>query len=210
MRKTPFILGICGGSGSGKTFLLHQLIQRLPSDQVTVISQDHYYKKLEEQHREPDGLVNFDHPDSVRLDLLLADIHQLISGQPIELEEYVFNNPHASPSIHLLHPAPLIIVEGLFIFHKPEIAQLFDLKVFVEADEHRRLARRLVRDIQERGYSMESILRDYERFVAPMYQQFIAPAKDICDLIIPNNGHLHKPVQVMVDYLTQVLKRFQA
>ncbi len=197
----PYILGICGGSASGKTFLLQQLMSAFGPEQVTLVAQDNYYKKLEEQRREADGLVNFDHPDSVKLDELLRDLDRLRKGQSIEIEEYTFNNPNKLPRTLVMRPAPLMIVEGLFVFHLAELAQRQDLKVFVDAQEHVRLARRLQRDTTERGYSMESILRDYQRFVAPMYQQYVEPSKRHADLIIPNNKHLYKAVQVLINHL---------
>ena len=209
-RPKPYIIGICGGSASGKTFLLRQLINQLPEEDLTLISQDNYYKKLEEQERDEEGLVNFDHPNSVNLERLEQDLHSLIEGKTVELEEYTFNNPKITPRLLSLRPTPLVILEGLFIFYRPEIAQLIDLKVFVEADEHIKLARRIRRDHSERGYSIESILRDYEKFVAPMYHRFVAPTRKVCDLIIPNNKRMYRAVQMMVNHLRAVLEEKQA
>ncbi|TAE59210.1 MAG: uridine kinase [Bacteroidetes bacterium] len=201
MNKKPYMIGICGGSASGKTFLLSQIMGQLPADQVTLISQDNYYLPLEEQVRNEDGLVNFDHPDSVDLDLLISDVHRILDGETVFREEYVFNNPNVTPRTLELKPSRLVVLEGLFIYHKSELARLMDLKVFVEADEHIRLARRLRRDHSERGYTIEEILRDYEKFVAPMYSRYVAPTRQLCDIIIPNNSHLYRPVQVLVNHL---------
>ncbi|GAB4425726.1 MAG: uridine kinase [Bacteroidia bacterium] len=201
----PYVLGICGGSASGKTFLLRQLLSRMPEDAVTLVSQDNYYKKLEDQHRDDEGLVNFDHPDSLDLDRFTEHIRRLIRGETVEIEEYTFNNPKVTPRVLTLSPTPLIILEGLFVFYKPELAQLIDLKVFVEADEHVRLSRRLRRDYTERGYSFESILRDYEKFVAPMYQQYVLPTRRVCDFVVPNNRHMYKAVQVIANHLQAIL-----
>ncbi|MEM9984776.1 MAG: uridine kinase [Bacteroidota bacterium] len=202
----PYILGISGGSASGKTFLLRQLMSTFPEEGVTLISQDNYYKKREAQRKEADGLINFDHPDAIRLDLLTQDVKRLIGGESIELQEYTFNNPNKVPQTIVMKPAPLMIVEGLFVLHHEPLAQIQHLKVFVDAQEHIKIGRRLKRDITERGYSMESILRDYERFVAPMYEQFVAPSKQIADLIIPNNKHMYKAVQVLVNHLRSVVE----
>ena len=210
LRPKPYIIGICGGSASGKTFLLRQLINQLPEEALTLISQDNYYKKLEEQERDEEGLVNFDHPDSVNLQALEHDLHSLIEGKTVELEEYTFNNPKITPRLLSLKPSPLVILEGLFIFYRPEIAQLIDLKVFVEADEHIKLARRIRRDHSESGYSIDSILRDYEKFVAPMYHQFVAPTRKVSDLIIPNNRRMYRAVQMLVNHLRAVLEEKQA
>ncbi|MEL6628245.1 MAG: uridine kinase [Bacteroidota bacterium] len=202
----PYILGICGGSASGKTFLLSQLLQQFSPETVTLISQDNYYHPLEKQTRTPDGLVNFDHPDSLDLDRFVGDMNKLIKGETVTLQEYTFNNPNRTPQMISYRSAPIIIVEGLFIFHKEEMARLIDLKIFVDAAEHIRLARRLRRDTTERGYSTESILRDYEKFVAPMYQKFVAPARDQSDMVVMNNQHMYKAIRVIINHLQTILK----
>ena len=201
----PYIIGICGGSASGKTFLLRQLLSQLPEEAVTLISQDNYYKPLEAQIRDEEGLVNFDHPESVNLDRLLADVKALMRGETFEIEEYTFNNPKIQPRLIPMRPAPLMILEGLFVFYRADLAQTIDLKIFVDADEHVRLSRRLRRDHKERGYSYESVLRDYEKFVAPMYHQYVYPTRQRCDFIIPNNKHMYKAIQVLVSHLRTVL-----
>ena len=206
MDNRPYIVGICGGSGSGKTFMLDQLLARLPADALTLISQDNYYKKLEDQKTDKDGLVNFDHPEALRLGDFLGDIQGLIRGETIVIPEYTFNNPSATAREIVMEPAKLLIVEGLFIYHLPEMVELIDLKVFIEAEEYIRLARRLRRDATERGYGHESVLRDYEKFVAPMYHRFVAPTRHLCDLIIPNNKHITKAVEVMSDHLLNLLE----
>ncbi|MEL6654628.1 MAG: AAA family ATPase, partial [Bacteroidota bacterium] len=146
----PYIVGICGASASGKSYLLQEMVRRLPGQQISLISQDNYYKKLEEQHRDEDGHVNFDHPDSIHLDELLADLPRLIKGETISRMEYTFNNPAVTPKMIQVEPANIIIVEGLFIYYLEAMRRLMDLKLFVEADEHIRLERRLRRDYEER------------------------------------------------------------
>ncbi|RMG56796.1 MAG: uridine kinase [Bacteroidetes bacterium] len=202
----PYIIGICGGSASGKTFLLRQLLSQLPTEAITLISQDNYYKPLEDQIRDEEGLVNFDHPDSVDLEALFEDIKALMRGKVLERQEYTFNNPKIKPHTFTLRPSTLLIVEGLFVFHRTDLAKIMDLKIFVDADEHVRLSRRLRRDHTERGYSYESILRDYEKFVAPMYHRYVAPTRQRCDFIIPNNKHMYKAIQVLVNHLRTVLE----
>lgn len=201
----PYIVGICGGSASGKTFLLKQLLAQLPSEHVALISQDNYYKRLENQRREADGLVNYDHPDSLDLHKFAVDIQALIDGKEIDVEEYTFNNPNIVPKTFHYAPTPIIVVEGLFIFHLPELADLIDLKVFIEAEEHIKLMRRLQRDVVERNYSFDETLRDYQRFVAPMYKQFVEPTKSNCDLVIHNNTHTYKAIPVLVHHLQAVI-----
>lgn len=201
----PYIIGICGGSASGKTFLLNQLLNQFTEDQVTLVSQDNYYRPLEDQHRDEEGLVNFDHPDSVDLDKLHADLKALMEGKTLHIKEYTFNNPKVHARTLELRPNPIIILEGLFVYYRQDLAQLIDLKVFVEADEHVKLTRRLRRDHTERGYTIESILRDYDKFVAPMYHRFVAPSKQIADLIVLNNRRMYKAIQVLIHHLHAIL-----
>ncbi len=204
--QAPYLVGICGGSASGKTFLLNQLLTQLPASDISLISMDNYYKPMEEQKVDEEGLVNFDHPDSVDLDRMLADVRKLLAGQTLHIEEYTFNNPRIVPAMLEIKPARVIILEGIFVFYRPELAQLIDLKVFVEADEHIKLSRRLRRDHTDRGYTIDSILKDYEKYVAPMYQRFVVPAKQICDIIVVNNRRMYKAIQVLVHHLESVLK----
>lgn len=207
MGQKPYIIGICGGSASGKTFLLNQLLTQLPREKVTLISQDNYYRKLQDQIRDEEGLVNFDHPGSVDLEALMEDVGKLLRNEAFSREEYTFNNPAVVPRLLRFEPAPIIILEGLFIYYRPDLAQQIDLKLFVEAHEHIRLSRRLKRDHTERGYSIESILRDYEKFVAPMYHKYVLPTRYECDFIIPNNKHMYKAIQVIVNHLNSILAK---
>lgn len=202
----PYIIGICGGSASGKTFLLNQLIGHYKKGDITLVSQDNYYKDLADQYVTEEGLVNFDHPDSVLLNELYEDVKKLINGRSIERMEYTFNNKSSSPKLLHFYPTQVIILEGLFIYYSDKLANLIDLKIFIEAEEHIKLSRRLRRDHTERGYSIESILRDYEKFVAPMYHQYVAPMKNKCDLIIPNNKHMYKAVKVLANHIKYILQ----
>ncbi|MCI4668910.1 MAG: uridine kinase [Bacteroidia bacterium] len=201
----PYILGICGGSGSGKTYLLRRLMELLPKDKLTFISQDNYYKKIEEQIKNEDGLVNYDHPDSLNLKDMEESLELLISGQSVSVEEYTFNVKVDKPHYLLYKPNPIIILEGLFIYHRPKVRDLIDFKVFVEAEEHVKISRRLKRDLVERAYSFDETLRDYEKFVAPMYRQFVEPQRFQSDLIVPNNVHMEKAIEVIGDHLLKVL-----
>jgi len=203
----PYIVGICGGSGSGKTFLLNKLLEYLPLEHISLISQDNYYKKFEEHPKDEDGLVNFDHPNALNLDAFVWDMEKLTNGESISVQEYTFNNPDISPRTLHYSPTPIIILEGLFIFHKKELYRLIDLKLFVDTDEHLRLTRRLVRDYKERTYSYQATLRDYNKFVAPMFQKYVAPAKRMCDIIIPNNTYQEKTIKVLANHLKAMIER---
>ena len=207
--KEHYIIGISGGSASGKTFLLNQLCKYFEPEKITIISQDNYYKKLEAQVKNEAGEVNFDHPDSVDLEKFAHDISRLIRNETVILEEYTFNNPDKKPEIITYKPSKILIVEGLFVFHDQRIASLLDLKVFVDADEHIKLSRRIRRDYEERGYGLDEVLGMYESYVIPMYKQYVAPYKFDCDLILHNNKHMNNAIQVLIDHLDCVLKRLE-
>ncbi len=201
----PYFVGICGGSGSGKTYLLKKLLGFFSNEEVTLISQDNYYKDRDQQQRTAEGLINFDHPESVDLEKLELDLHKLVKGDDIVIREYTFNVADRVPRTLVFKPAPLVIIEGLFIYHLPKMNDFIDLKVYVDADEHIKLTRRLRRDIVERGYSYEDTLRDYEKFVAPMYHRFVSPQKHASDLIVPNNQHMDVAIEVLANHLKTVV-----
>ncbi|MEM8889670.1 MAG: uridine kinase [Bacteroidota bacterium] len=203
----PYVMGICGGSGSGKTYLLNQLLSKLPADQLTLVSQDNYYLPYEKQDQDEEGLVNFDHPKSIDLELLHVDMMRILGGETVKIKEYTFNNPAHTAKDVIMAPAPLLILEGLFIYHLPKLRELIDLKVFVDAPEYLRLYRRLKRDEIERGYSNAAVLRDYERFVAPMYTEFVEPTKKYCDMIVLNVDKVDKSVEVLSHHLESKLQR---
>jgi len=200
-RTHPYLVGVSGGSASGKTYLLRQLMKKIPPESITLISQDNYYRDIQSQKKKADGTINFDHPDSIDMDQFVSDLHKLRNGETLILKEYTFNNPKILPKDITYLPAPIILVEGLFIFYKTELFNTLDLKVFVDAEEHIKLSRRIIRDYSERGYSLEEILRQYEQDVIPMYNQYVRPYKETCDLIIPNNLHMDKAIEVMYDHL---------
>lgn len=207
MKKPPYFVGISGGSASGKTFLLDAIMNAFGPHEITLISQDNYYKSLEAQRREPDGDVNFDHPDSVELDRLYQDLQRIRLGETVGLWEYTFNNPNLESRWITYAPAPVVIVEGIFALLHPETNAMYDLRLFIEADEHIRLARRLMRDVKERAYSFETTLNMYRKFTAPMYRQYVEPARFSCDLIIPNNHHMEKATEIVIGHLQGVLKQ---
>ena len=200
-QKNCYFVGITGGSASGKTHLLNAILTAFAPGMVTLVSQDNYYKDKELQVPDENGEINFDHPDALDLDLFVKHIQQLFHLQPVEIREYTFNNPNVVPRMIRYEPAPIVIVEGLFVFHRAELNPLYNLKIFVDADEHIKLTRRIQRDHHERGYSIESILQQYQSNVVPMYRRFVEPAKWDCDFILPNNTHIDRAVEVIVNHL---------
>jgi uridine kinase len=194
----PYTIGITGGSGSGKTFFINELSSHFRPEEICLISQDHYYKPLEAQFTDEKGVQNFDLPTSIDKDALAEDILMLKSGRSIVKKEYTFNNPKATPLELEFKPAPILIVEGLFVQYFPEIVKELDLRIFIEARDYVKLTRRIRRDNEERGYDLNDVLYRYENHVMPIYDSLIEPLKHQADLIIPNNNHFEHALHVLV------------
>ena len=201
----PYIIGITGGSGSGKTSLLKELTNSFSSTDICVISQDDYYKPKDEQVKDQLGIENFDLPRSINSYELVTDIIKLIAGEIVERKEYTFNNVDAEPKTLVFKPAPIIIVEGLFVFHFQEIRKLLDLKVFMHAKENLKVIRRIKRDRLERNYPLDDVLYRYEKHVMPTFEQYIAPYIDKADIIINNNTNFVPALDVLKSFLRQKL-----
>ena len=199
--KKPFVVGITGGSASGKTFFLKSLLSRFKPGQITVVSQDDYYKSRELQPLDVNGIENYDMPESIDSRQFHLDLQALINGERVEKDEYTFNNPALTPKKLVFQPAPIILTEGIFVFHFPELTSLFDLKVFIDAEDIVKLKRRISRDTKERGYTIEDILYTQENHVNPTYKNFIKPYKKDADLIVPNNKDFDKALEVITAYL---------
>ena len=203
----PYLIGIAGGSASGKTYLLNALLNHFNADEICLISQDHYYKPQAEQFVDENGQINYDLPEGIDKTKLLADIEQLLLGNTIQKLEYTFNNPAAKPKELTIHPAPIIVIEGLFIFHFQELFNAFDLKIFIDADHDIKLTRRLERDQIERGYSKESILYQWHNHVMPAFDQYLLPYQNQCDVIIHNNDEIKKDIEQLAYQLRMFLSR---
>ena len=183
------IIGITGGTGCGKTTVVNQIINELPENEVGVISQDSYYNDLSHLSMEERVKVNFDHPNSIDFNLLAAHLEALKKGNSIEQPEYSFVAHNRTKNTVKTQPRKVMIVEGILIMSHPELRYLFDIKIFVHADSDERLMRRLKRDLQERGRNLEEVLNRYQTTLKPMHDQFIEPAKEFADIIIPNNHY---------------------
>ncbi len=203
--KSPYIIGITGGSGSGKTTLIHRLAELYPSNKICIISQDDYYRPREEQHVDEQGVKNFDLPYSIDNEAFEIDIKQLSNGETVTRQEYVFNNKLATANLKTFHPAPIIIVEGLFIFHFENIKKLIDLKIFVHAPDHIKIIRRIKRDRIERNYPLDDVLYRYENHVQPAYKKYIEPYLEVADLVINNIApdSIEKGVNVLKGIVTR-------
>ncbi|MFZ4862947.1 uridine kinase family protein [Sphingobacterium sp. Mn56C] len=187
LMEKPYVIGIAGSSGSGKTFFLKSFLNHFQADQITLISQDDYYIPANTKTQEENRLYNFDLPTSIDRDAFYKDIKDLFDGKTILKEEYTFNNPNIKPKMLEIKPAPILIVEGLFIFYYQEINELLNYRVFIDAKESVALDRRLRRDLIERGYDHDDVMYKWIEHVVPSYKEYLLPFKDICDQVIINN-----------------------
>jgi uridine kinase len=197
----PMIIGVTGGSGSGKSLFLSELLRGFDDKEICLITQDNYYMARELQPIDTNGVKNFDRPESIDHEQLFKDINSIVEGKEVEIVEYTFNNPSATPKKLIFRPAPVIIVEGLMVFYWENIRSLIDLSVFVEASDLIKVKRRIIRDAKERGYDLDDVLYRYEHHVAPFYDQFLKPLKDEVDIIIPNNSNFDKGLMILSGYI---------
>lgn len=202
----PYIVGITGGSGSGKTYLLQQLLSKFKHHEICLLSQDNYYHSIDKQPIDGNGIQNFDLPESINLQQFASDIETLKTGKNISIKEYTFNNDALQPNILTLKAAPVLVVEGIFVFYHPEIANNIDLKIFIDAKEYIKLKRRISRDQVERGYDTLDVLYRYENHVAPAFEKYIEPLKHKADIIIPNNANFDIALEMVIAFLkTKIL-----
>ncbi len=183
----PYVIGIAGSSGSGKTFFLKSFLNHFSEEEVTLISQDDYYIPANTKTREENRLYNFDLPTSIDREAFFHHIKELFDGNTVYQKEYTFNNPDLTPKMLQINPAPILVVEGLFIFHYEEINELLDYRIFLDADEPIALERRLRRDLIERGYDHDDVMYKWINHVVPSYNQYLLPHREECDLVIHNN-----------------------
>ncbi|MEM1138169.1 MAG: uridine kinase [Bacteroidota bacterium] len=198
---TSYLIGIIGGSGSGKTFFLEKLKEEVGDEFITVISQDNYYKSMTEQHKDENGVENFDLPESIDHQYFARDIAKLRRGEEIQIQEYTFNNPDVEPKTLTFKPNPIVIVEGIFVLHYPEVVEQIDLKLFIDARDHIKIKRRILRDKVERGYDLHDVLYRYENHVMPAYEKYIHIHKREADLIINNETAFDRALEVIVNFL---------
>lgn len=198
MTQRPLIVGIAGGSGSGKTTVSERVAAALPSESVAIIEHDAYYRDRQDLSYEERCTLNFDHPESLESDLLVSHLERLRRGETIELPEYDFKNHRRSERSHTLAPKPVIIVEGILVFVERALRDLLDVKIYVDTDADIRAFRRIRRDIEKRGRSFESIRDQYYKTVRPMHLQFVEPSKRWADLILPEGGDNRVGVDMVI------------
>ena len=205
--NTAFTIGITGGSGSGKTYFIDQLSAQFAPREICLISQDHYYKPRATQVIDANGVQNFDLPEAIDRAWFHKDVLRLKQGELVTKQEYTFNNPNAIPQTLEFQPAPILLIEGLFVQYFPEIEKELDLKVFIEAKDHLKLSRRIVRDNEKRGYPLDDVLYRYQHHVMPVYESMIEPLKHSADFIIPNNHNFERALAVLVEALRSKLAK---
>ncbi len=198
------IIGIAGGSGSGKTTVVRKIVENLKEEEVTVLSQDSYYYDNSHLKMEERQKINFDHPDSIEFSLLVEHLKQLKEGKTIKQPIYSYVTSSRLEGYELIKPCKVVIVEGILIFSHKELRDMIDIKVYVHADSDDRLVRMIRRDTVERGRSVSTVIQRYEDTVKPMFLQFIEPSKRYADLIMPEGGNN----KVAVDMLTGTIRNF--
>ena len=194
------VLGIAGGTGSGKTTLTRRLKERF-GDQISVISHDNYYKRQDELTYEQRCLTNYDHPDAFDTDLMVEHLKALKAGETVLCPVYDFSQHNRSDDFIQIRPAPVILVEGILIFASPELCDLMDIKVYVDTDADVRILRRIVRDVKKRGRTLDSVVTQYLTTVKPMHEQFVEPSKRKADLIVPEGGHNLVALELLIKWV---------
>ena len=204
-RVSPIVIGIAGGSGSGKTTVANIIVERVGLEHIAFLPHDAYYRDLAHLPIEKRAQINFDHPNSLETELLIQHVQELKAGQPIELPIYDFKTHTRTPQTRLINPQPIILVEGILIFTEPKLLPLYDIKIFVDTDADIRFIRRLQRDIQERGRTTESVINQYLATVRPMHLEFAEYSKRYADIIIPEGGFNTVAIDMVVARIQELL-----
>jgi len=202
----PVVIGIAGGSGSGKSTVVSTLVDELGTDTVGVLEHDAYYRDLSHIPLQERAFFNFDHPDTLETDLHLDHLDELKLGHSIEKPIYDFTNYTRTGETEEINPLPIIVVEGILVLADPRRADRMDIKVFVDADSDVRLSRRIKRDMVERSRSLESILEQYEQTVRPMHLKFVEPSKREADIIIPHGGHNRVAIDLVLARIRMLVR----
>ena len=201
------LIGIAGGSGSGKTLVARRIVSDLGSDRVVIIDQDSYYRNLEDIPLRDRDARNFDHPDAFDGELLLGHVGELLAGRPVEQPIYDYAQHRRLAETRRVGDHTVIVLEGILIFVDPALRALMDIKLFIDADADVRFIRRLRRDLVERGRSVDSIIRQYEESVRPMHEQFVEPSKRYADVIIPEGGHNTVAIDLVQTKIRELLRQ---
>ncbi len=205
-RTATLVIGIAGGSGSGKTTVAQEILQRVGPDRIAFLQHDSYYKDLSGLPPTQKADVNFDHPNSLETELLIEHLAALRDGKAVEVPIYDFSTHSRTAKTYTVQPRTVILVEGILIFTEAALRNMFDVKIFVDTDSDLRFIRRLERDITERGRTTESVVRQYQLTVRPMHMEFVEPSKRYADVIIPEGGHNTAALDMVVARVEALLK----
>jgi len=201
------IVGVAGGSGSGKTTVVRRIVESLGPNEVTVLDHDRYYRDRNDLRLEERAALNYDHPDALETDLLVRHVRELKAGRSVEVPRYDFTRHARLPETELFAPRRAVIVEGILVFTSAELRQLMDIKVFVDTDSDTRFIRRLMRDVADRGRTMDSVIEQYQSTVKPMHLEFVEPSKRYADVLIPVGGQNTVAVDLLLTLLRSVAGR---
>lgn len=207
MTSKPVIIGVAGGSGSGKTTVVRRIVESLGNDQVTVLEHDRYYRDRSDLRFEERAALNYDHPDALETDLMVRHLQALKAGETVDVPVYDFARYNRTGATEKAHPRRAIIVEGILIYTDAPLRALLDVKVFVDADDDIRFIRRLRRDVAERGRTMESVIEQYQTTVKPMHLEFVEPSKRYADIIVPQGGHNTVAIDMLLTLIRSLASR---
>ena len=208
MENSILVIGIAGGTGSGKTTLMKRLVERF-GDVVTVLSHDNYYHRHDEMPFEERCKLNYDEPCALETDLMAKHLDALRHGQAIDCPVYDFAQHNRSGQVVRVEPRPVIIVEGILIFENEPLRELMDIKIFVDTDADVRLCRRIKRDVNQRGRSLDSVLKQYQTTVKPMHEKYVEPSKKYADLVVPEGGKNYVALDMIVDRIQRHLNEVE-
>jgi uridine kinase len=203
---TPVTIGVAGGSGSGKTTVSNAILERVGTEHIAYLEHDAYYKDIRDLPFSRSPIINFDHPDTLETTLLIEHIQQLKIGQPVEVPVYDFTTFCRTDKVREVEPQPIILVEGILIFAEPDLRKLFDVRIFVDTAPDIRFIRRLKRDINERGRTVESVIEQYLLSVRPMHLDFVEPSKRYADVIIPEGGYNLVAIEMVAARIRSMLE----
>jgi uridine kinase len=199
-------IGVAGGTGSGKTTVSNALLERVGARHITYLPHDAYYRDLPDIPRADGEIINFDHPDSLETPLMIEHIQRLQRGESVQVPIYDFTTHSRTDRTNLLHPQPIILVEGILIFAEPELRKLFDVRIFVDTDADIRFIRRLRRDVAERGRTVETVIHQYLTTVRPMHLEYVEPSRRYADVIIPEGGHNLVAMDMLADRVRNLMQ----
>ena len=202
-----FVIGVAGGSGSGKTTVVRKIVESIGLEHVTVLDHDRYYRDRNDLRLEERAALNYDHPDALETDLMVRHVRELKAGRAVAVPQYDFTRHARLTETEMFQPRRALIVEGILIFTDQALRDLMDIKVFVDTDSDTRFIRRLQRDVAQRGRTMESVIEQYQHTVKPMHLEFVEPSKRYADVIVPLGGHNTVAVDLLLTMLRSVVAR---